>query len=238
MLTPHILRLNIAGQPVEWLSWQEATCLYARELVAWTLGERVRTVHGGFSRLTGLQSTIDLHSIIACSGHVAWKPRLVPPLTNRALFRRDRHLCMYCALKLPERELTRDHIVPRSRGARPVDQRGRGLQALQPAQGQPAAGRSLHGDDRDPVPAEHGRMAGTDQQRPHPRRPDGVPARPVLAALALELIAPARGVHNSVHDPVQLDPHAFDPHPEHRDLAAVAALAVAGEFETERAADA
>lgn len=116
MLTPHILRLNIAGQPVEWLSWQEATCLYARELVAWTLGERVRTVHGGFSRLTGLQSTIDLHSIIACSGHVAWKPRLVPPLTNRALFRRDRHLCMYCALKLPERELTRDHIVPRSRG--------------------------------------------------------------------------------------------------------------------------
>jgi len=44
MLNPRILRLNVAGQPVEWLSWQEATCLYARDMVAWTLGEHVRTV--------------------------------------------------------------------------------------------------------------------------------------------------------------------------------------------------
>ncbi len=116
VLNPHILRLDVSGQPVEWLSWQEATCLYARDLVAWTLGERIRTVRGGISRLTGVQSAIGLHSIIACSGCMARKRRPVPPLTNRALFRRDRHLCMYCALKLPERELTRDHIVPRSRG--------------------------------------------------------------------------------------------------------------------------
>lgn len=116
MTHPRILRLNIAGQPVEWLSWQEATCLYARDLVAWTLGDRVQTVRGGISRITGRQSTIDLHSIIACAGHVAWKPRTIPPLTNRALFHRDRHLCMYCAQKFGERELTRDHIVPRSRG--------------------------------------------------------------------------------------------------------------------------
>jgi len=118
MLNPHILRLDVSGQPVEWLSWQEATCLYARDLVAWTLGEHIRTVRGGISRLTGIQSTIELHSIIACSGCMVRKRRPAPPLTNRALFRRDRHLCMYCALKFPERELTRDHIVPRSRGGR------------------------------------------------------------------------------------------------------------------------
>jgi len=118
MLIPRILRLNIAGQPVEWLSWQEATCLYARDMVAWTLGDTVRTVRGGFSRLTGLQSTIALHSIIACAGHVAWRPRLVPPLTNRALFRRDLHVCMYCGLGFADRELTRDHVLPKSRGGR------------------------------------------------------------------------------------------------------------------------
>lgn len=118
MMHPRILRLDIAGQPVEWLSWQEATCLYARDLVAWTLGERLRTVRGGVSRITGKQSAIELHSIIACAGRVVWKRRIVPPLTNRALFHRDRHLCMYCALRLAERELTRDHIVPRSRGGR------------------------------------------------------------------------------------------------------------------------
>ena len=66
-MNPRILRLNIGGQPVQWLSWQEATCLYAREMVAWTLGDTVRTVLGGVSRLSGLQSSIALHSIVACS---------------------------------------------------------------------------------------------------------------------------------------------------------------------------
>ena len=35
---PRVLRLNVSGQPVEWVSWQDAVCLYARELVVWTLG--------------------------------------------------------------------------------------------------------------------------------------------------------------------------------------------------------
>lgn len=116
MQNPHILRLDVSGQPVEWLSWQEAACLYARQLIAWTLGEPIRTIHGGISRLTGRRSTIELHSIVACSGRLHARRRPVPPLTNMALFRRDRHMCMYCAQQFPERELTRDHIVPRSRG--------------------------------------------------------------------------------------------------------------------------
>lgn len=118
MSTPHILRLDVSGQPIEWLNWQAATCLYARGLIAWTLGERIRTVHGGISRRSGMRSIIELHSIIACAGRIQHKRRLIPPLTNRALFCRDRHLCMYCAQQLAERELTRDHIVPRSRGGR------------------------------------------------------------------------------------------------------------------------
>lgn len=118
MSTARILRLDLAGQPVEWVSWQQGTCLYARGMVAWTLGDTMRTVHGGISRFTGERSSIALHSIIACSGHVVRKPRLAPPLTNHTLFRRDRHLCMYCGHRIGERELTRDHIVPRSRGGR------------------------------------------------------------------------------------------------------------------------
>ena len=66
----HILRLNIAGSPVEWLTWQEATTLYARELVTWTLGDTIRTVWGGTSRFTGERSTIALQSIIACAGEL------------------------------------------------------------------------------------------------------------------------------------------------------------------------
>ena len=33
-----ILRLNIAGAPIEWLDWQDAVTLQARGMVAWTLG--------------------------------------------------------------------------------------------------------------------------------------------------------------------------------------------------------
>jgi len=116
----HILRLNIAGHPVEWLTWQEATTLYARELVTWTLGETVRTVHGGTSRFTGKQSCIDLHSIIACAGDLhSLKPRKPAPC-NKVLFRRDQNLCMYCGKTFADRDLSCDHILPTSRGGRNV----------------------------------------------------------------------------------------------------------------------
>ena len=47
-------------------------------------------------------------------------PRLVPPLTNRALFRRDQHLCLYCGQRFAVSALTRDHVVPRARGGADV----------------------------------------------------------------------------------------------------------------------
>ncbi|WP_043319224.1 HNH endonuclease [Microbulbifer sp. HZ11] len=112
-----ILRLNLAGQPLEWLTWEEAACLYVRELVTWTLGGVVQTVHGGINRL-GERSTLDLAAIIACGGDRMARPRTRPPLTNRALFARDQHLCLYCGNGFPIRELTRDHIHPVSKGGR------------------------------------------------------------------------------------------------------------------------
>ena len=113
---PRILRLNKAGQPVEWLAWEDAVCLYARELVLWTLGDAVLQIRGGHSRFDGSRSKLDIHSIIACEGRVATPLRQVPPLTNQALFRRDRNLCLYCGDEHLDRELTRDHVLPRSRG--------------------------------------------------------------------------------------------------------------------------
>jgi 5-methylcytosine-specific restriction endonuclease McrA len=115
-MEPRILRLNISGQPIEWLNWQEAVVLVARDMVVWTLGESVRSVFGGVSRLTGRRSQISLPSILACSGSRIARPRSHYPLINRTLFARDRYLCMYCGKPFPEHQLTRDHIVPKSRG--------------------------------------------------------------------------------------------------------------------------
>lgn len=115
---PKILRLDLAGQPLEWLSWQEAVCLYARDIVIWTVGDPLLRIRGGHSRLDSQISVMDIHSIIACDGRVIPKDQVTPPLTNIALFGRDRNLCLYCGKSYPDAELTRDHVVPVSRGGK------------------------------------------------------------------------------------------------------------------------
>jgi len=111
-----ILRLNIAGQPVEWLHWKEAVCLHARDMVAWSLGGIAREVLGGYCRQSGLRSSVRLPAIIACGGKRIPKLRSNPLLTNEALFARDDHHCLYCGKPFPVANLSRDHVIPRSRG--------------------------------------------------------------------------------------------------------------------------
>lgn len=92
--------------------------MYARNLVMWTLGDVIRTVRGGISRMTGQRTEISLPSIIACGGEHMARPRSSYPLNNPALFARDAHLCMYCGSEFPMAMLTRDHIRPTSRGGK------------------------------------------------------------------------------------------------------------------------
>lgn len=114
---PRILRLDVAGQPLNWVTWQEAVCLYARELVVWSFGDLALRIYGGICSATGKRSMIDVHSIIACNGRIhADSYGAIPPLSNKALFARDRNFCMYCANKFSDSQLTRDHVVPISRG--------------------------------------------------------------------------------------------------------------------------
>lgn len=111
-----ILRLNIAGQPLGWLHWDEAVCLHARDMVAWSLGGIARKVRGGYCRRTGLRSIIELPAIIACGGSRMPRMPSTSLLTNDALFARDQFQCLYCAEIFPAAALSRDHVVPRSRG--------------------------------------------------------------------------------------------------------------------------
>jgi len=112
-----ILRVDPAGLPVDWISWQVAATHYAKNQVLWTLGETPTRYWGGVNRARDTRSFIDVHPVVAVRGMVSGK-RMVrtPPLTNRELFRRDRHTCLYCLQKLPDRRLTRDHVVPVSKG--------------------------------------------------------------------------------------------------------------------------
>ncbi len=116
-----VLSLDAHGRVLDWINWQDATCLYARDAVAWTLGDPCLTVRGGMNRLTGQQSFIDLHPIVASRGHArAAGLSPTPSLTNQALFARDDHLCLYCGQQYSRQLLTRDHVLPVSKGGRDI----------------------------------------------------------------------------------------------------------------------
>lgn len=117
-MAPLILRLDIAGSPITWLPWQGAVSLYCKNMIAWTAGEHIFTFRGGVCRATGQRSAVSVNSIIAVKRSLVRKrvKRTIPPLDNRELFLRDGYLCMYCGGEFPEAFLTRDHVVPLSRG--------------------------------------------------------------------------------------------------------------------------
>jgi 5-methylcytosine-specific restriction endonuclease McrA len=112
-----VLQLDVSGRPQAWISAKEAAILYACDSIAWTLGDTCAVLRGGIQRVSGRQSRIEVHPIIAVRGaipHRAW--RQAPALTNAKLFARDRYLCAYCGGLFPADDLTREHIVPTSRG--------------------------------------------------------------------------------------------------------------------------
>ena len=114
-----VLQLDVSGRPQAWITTREAAAIYANDGIAWTLGEPCQVLRGGLQRRTGLQSRIEVHPIIAVRGAVpsrAWRHE--PALSNPKLFARDRHLCAYCGRAFHLDDLTREHIVPSSRGGR------------------------------------------------------------------------------------------------------------------------
>jgi 5-methylcytosine-specific restriction endonuclease McrA len=109
-----ILKLDLAGQPRGWISAHEAVTAYARGDVCYGIGDPLPPVLGGIQRLTGIQSRIEIQPIVALQGRII--NGFSPPLTNKTLFRRDDHRCLYCGRQFHRSQLTRDHVQPTSRG--------------------------------------------------------------------------------------------------------------------------
>lgn len=117
-----VLRTDVSATPIEWIGVEEAVKLYCQEQVAYPMGTPLCLVRGGVNAKTGLRSVVEVHSIICTEGRQRSKgrhhPDYVPPLNNTALFRRDAGICMYCGNGHRARDLSRDHILPLSRGGR------------------------------------------------------------------------------------------------------------------------
>ena len=116
-MSGQILKLDIAGTPHRWIDVDDAATYLAKDLVAWSLGERARVLRGGYNR-GGVRSELEIPSIIAVKGRRVITADGVIPFDKTALLRRDRNTCVYCGQVFPERDLTVEHIVPTSRGGR------------------------------------------------------------------------------------------------------------------------
>lgn len=114
-----VLALDCAGNPSAWLNNEMAIHQIATDRVLAPLGEHARIIYGGVNAASGLRSSIEISSIVLTNARVRqqrWSQNYRAPLSNRALFARDGYLCLYCGQSFPARSLTRDHIVPISRG--------------------------------------------------------------------------------------------------------------------------
>ena len=115
-----VLRTDVAGMPLEWVSYREAVRLISLGQVSYSLGRTLYRIHGGINAVSGLQSSVDVNAIIASQGRhphaLLFGEGYTPPLSNKALFRRDQFLCLYCGEKFPHVLLSRDHVNPISQG--------------------------------------------------------------------------------------------------------------------------
>ena len=115
-LNQQVLRTDVSGMPLEWISYQQAVRLYHLNIVAYTCGSPLFEIHGGTNALTGKRSVIEVNSIIATRGNTRAlfkaRERYTPPLNNTALFKRDAHICLYCGNRFQDRYLSRDHVTP------------------------------------------------------------------------------------------------------------------------------
>ena len=114
-MEPLVLAVDVAGLPQAWVELEEAITYHAKQMVAWSVGREVREVRGGWQK-NGVRSRISTRSILAIKGSGAGAHRHAPGLTNPMLFVRDRQVCAYCGGRFMVRDLSRDHVVPVSRG--------------------------------------------------------------------------------------------------------------------------
>ncbi len=97
-------------QPLKVISWQRAICmsfLGKVEVVTTHPGREIRTVATAYAA-PAVVRLVRAHRI--GPHHVRF--------SRRNVYLRDRFSCQYCHTRFPERDLTLDHVVPRSRGGR------------------------------------------------------------------------------------------------------------------------
>jgi hypothetical protein len=113
-----VLVTDSSGMPREWADFETACLYYAKNKVLYPLGSEIKQFVGGKNK-DGEISRISISSIIVVSGPVLGKNFLERQTTNAErsiLYARDHYLCAYCGDVFAAKDLTIDHVTPKSRG--------------------------------------------------------------------------------------------------------------------------
>ena len=103
------LLLNTTYEPLRVISWQKAITLL-------TLG-KVEIVEEYDREIHSVSFAIKLPAVVRLLRFVKWrKPSITFSRTN--IYARDDGKCQYCGTKLAQREITYDHVVPKSQGGK------------------------------------------------------------------------------------------------------------------------
>lgn len=115
-----VLVVDSTGTPKDWVNLETAACYYALDKVIWQVGQTMTTFRGGWNK-NGIQSSIDISSIIGITGPILGKSFLEKKTAyaeRSILYARDRHVCAYCGNTFQFKDLTIDHVLPKSRGGK------------------------------------------------------------------------------------------------------------------------
>lgn len=111
-----VLVLDKSWVPHEWITRDEAITRVAKGQVLDHISEELITYRGGDNAVTKRQSELMTSSIIVIAGESKMKRPKPIGLTNSSLFQRDRFMCAYCSGLFTSHDLTRDHVMPVSKG--------------------------------------------------------------------------------------------------------------------------
>jgi len=103
-----VLVLNATYEPLSVVSVRRAVLLL--------LKEKAEIVEAAEAELRSEHVTIPMPLVIRLVYYVRIPHRVSLPVTRRTVLARDHYTCQYCGRQWPRKDLTIDHMLPRSRG--------------------------------------------------------------------------------------------------------------------------
>jgi 5-methylcytosine-specific restriction endonuclease McrA len=110
MLVGNVLVLNATYEPLNVVSVKRAVVLL--------LKEKAELVEAAEAKLRSENYSLPVPLVIRLMYFVRIPRRISLPVTRRGVLSRDHYTCQYCGAMPPRKDLTLDHVLPRSRGGK------------------------------------------------------------------------------------------------------------------------